>query len=224
MRAGDRAARFLGATRARILELLRRSNRTVGELAESLEVTDNAIRAHLATLERVGLVRQVGTRRGFRKPHHAYALAPEAEVLFPKPYGTLLQLLLSELKERMPPEELDAMLVEVGRRAAASHLPGLRGLSIKERVAKALEVLESMGGLAEARAQEGRLVIEGYSCPLSEAVPDHPEVCRLAEAMLTEVVGAPVRAVCDRGGEPRCKFEVSVGPEGERRADPASRP
>ncbi len=75
--------RFLESTRGRIVRLLRGSSRTVEELATQLELTDNAVRAHLTTLERDGLVRQSGVRRGARKPHFTYSLTPEAEKLFP---------------------------------------------------------------------------------------------------------------------------------------------
>ena len=72
--------RFFESTRGHIVALLRGSTKTVDELSKLLELTDNAVRAHLATLERDGLVRQTGTRRGLRKPHYQYSLTPEAEV------------------------------------------------------------------------------------------------------------------------------------------------
>ncbi len=50
--------KFLESTRGRIVALLRRSGRTVEELARALGLTDNGARAHLATLERDGIVRQ----------------------------------------------------------------------------------------------------------------------------------------------------------------------
>jgi predicted ArsR family transcriptional regulator len=54
------------------------------------------------------------------------------------------------------------------------------------------------------------LVIQGYSCPLAALTPDHPEVCRMAETLVTEVAGVPVYERCDRGERPRCCFEVST--------------
>ncbi len=49
--------RFLETTRGRILGLLRCETHTVEELAQALDLTDNAVRAHLSTLERDGMVR-----------------------------------------------------------------------------------------------------------------------------------------------------------------------
>jgi predicted ArsR family transcriptional regulator len=56
--------RFLETTRGRVLAHLRRGPATVEELAQALGLTDNAIRPHLTALERDGLVRQTGVRRG----------------------------------------------------------------------------------------------------------------------------------------------------------------
>ncbi|HEX7176746.1 MAG TPA: ArsR family transcriptional regulator, partial [Pyrinomonadaceae bacterium] len=73
--------RFFDSTRGRIVSLLRDGSKTVNDLASKLELTDNAVRAHLLTLERDGLVRQSGVQRGARKPHFAYELTAEAERL-----------------------------------------------------------------------------------------------------------------------------------------------
>src|SRR5215210_9438667 len=83
--------RFFASTRGRIVALLRRASRTVDELAAALDLTDNAVRAHLATLERDGLVEQRGVRRGRGKPAYAYDLTSEAEALFPKAYEPVLR-------------------------------------------------------------------------------------------------------------------------------------
>src|SRR5260370_24893472 len=128
--------RFLASTRGQIITLLRRASRTVEELAQALRLTDNAVRAHLATLERDGFVRQHGERRGSGKPAFVYDLAPEAEQLFPKAYGLVLNQLLEVLNERMDPEELVALMPHVGRRIAEqwgvpqSDLPTRIGLAI----------------------------------------------------------------------------------------------
>src|ERR1044071_606643 len=87
--------RLFKSTRGKILELLRTRGCTVNELADALHLTDNAVRAHLATLERDRLVIQSGMRPGIRKPHTTYALGPEAEHLYPQAYGRLVSLLMS---------------------------------------------------------------------------------------------------------------------------------
>ena len=111
--------RFFSSTRGRIITLLRRSSHTVDELAQALDLTHTAVRAHLAALERDGLVQQRSERRGSGKPSSVYDLTPAAEDLFPKSYGQLLDQLLEVLPGRMTPEEVETLLREVGRRMAA---------------------------------------------------------------------------------------------------------
>ena len=200
--------RFFESTRGQIISLLRSAPCTVEELAGKLTLTDNAVRAHLATLERDGLVRQSGLRRGPRKPHFTYVLTDEADKLFPKAYDALLNQLLAVLKTRLEPAEIEDVLREVGRALAADASSG-NSASLESRVQTALKVLESIGGAAAVEQHGDKLVIASSGCPLAAAVSVHPEVCRLAETLVAEIVKVPVEEHCDREGRPRCRFELS---------------
>ena len=72
---------FFASRRGQIITLLRRSSRTVDELAQVLGLTHTAVRAHLAALERDGLVQQHTERRGSGKPSSVYDLAATTRVL-----------------------------------------------------------------------------------------------------------------------------------------------
>ena len=199
--------RFFESTRGQIVTILRRSPCTVDELAGKLELTDNAVRAHLLSLERDGLVRQSGLRRGPRKPHFTYVLTPEADRLFPKAYDALLNQLIAVLKTRLNADEIEDVLREVGR-AVAADAPGGQNADLESRVQTALKVLEAIGGAAEVEQHEDKFVIVGSGCPLAAAVAVHPEVCHLAETLVAEIVKVPVEEHCDRHGTPKCRFEI----------------
>jgi predicted ArsR family transcriptional regulator len=201
--------RFFSSTRGRILTLLRRQSRTVDDLAHTLDLTDNAVRAHLAALERDGLVQQHGERRGSSKPAFVYELAPEAENLFPKSYGQVLNELLQVLDERMSKEELNETLHAVGRRVAS--LRDIPEGDPRVRLQAAVDVLNEMGGMAELEEdEEGRYTICSFSCPLAAIVPAHPEACSLAETLVAEIAGAPAKEMCEHGEHPRCRFRIST--------------
>ena len=200
--------RFFDSTRGQIVTLLRGAPCTVDELAGKLNLTDNAVRAHLATLERDGLVRQSGLRRGPRKPHFTYVLTEEADKLFPKAYDALLNQLIAVLKTRLEPAEIEDVLREVGRALAADAAVG-QSASLEGRVQTALKVLEAIGGAAEVEQHGDKMLIVSSGCPLAAAVSVHPEVCRLAETLIAEIVKAPVAERCDRNGRPKCIFEIS---------------
>ena len=201
-------ARFFASTRGQIVILLRRASLTVEELAQALHLTDNAVRAHLVTLERDGIVQQSGERRGNGKPASVYELAPEAEHLFPKAYGSVLRQLLDVLHEQLLSEDVESVLRKVGQRLA-QQWERPRG-DLRLRLEAAVEVLNELGGMAELEMGDGIYCIRGYSCPLAAAVPEHPEVCRLAEVLLSEIVGVPLHEQCDRHGSLHCRFTVSA--------------
>ena len=70
-------------------------------------------------------------------------------------------------------------------------------------------MLNELGGLTEPEERNDSFVIRGYSCPLAAIAPNHPEVCRMAETLLTELAGLPVYEHCDHGERPRCCFEIA---------------
>lgn len=207
MAAGDWRDRLFASTRGRVVGLLRRSAQTVNDLAEKLDLTDNAIRLHLSALERDGLVEQHGTRReSAGKPAHVYRTTTEAEALFPKPYDRVLAELLAVLEERHATAEVDRLVREVGTRLGGA-LPTSGG-DVRARATHAAQVLTDLGGLAEVEEDGEGLRIQGYGCPLGAITGQHPGACRLAEALVTELIGTPVVECCERGERPRCAFRV----------------
>jgi predicted ArsR family transcriptional regulator len=198
--------RFFASTRGRIVMLLRRAGRTVDELAQILNLTDNAVRAHLATLERDGFVRQLGERRGSSKPSYIYELSPDAEQLFPKAYGPILRQLLDVLNEEMATNDVEVLLRRTGlRMAEQQHIPSG---DLRSRLQVAVNVLNELGGLAELEQRNGAFYIQGFSCPLAAVVPGHPEACHLSETLLSELVGLPVKMCCESNEPARCCFSV----------------
>jgi predicted ArsR family transcriptional regulator len=203
------------STRGRLVSLLRRDTRTVEELVRALDLTDNAVRAHLATLERDGLVQQHGVRRGSGsgKPAYAYALTEDAERLFPKAYGPVLHTLLDVMGERLVPPDVEKALREVGHRLAADQ-QSARGATyasgdLTSRLGQAVDLMNTLGSLAELEDHDGELMIRGYSCPLAVMLPGHPEACKLAETLVAEIAGVPVHECCEREEVTRCCFAIS---------------
>jgi predicted ArsR family transcriptional regulator len=217
--------RFLESTRGRIVQLLRRASQTVDELAGALDLTDNAVRAHLATLERDGLVRQSGVRRGVGKPAYAYSLTDEADSLFPKAYGEVLRRVLGEVASRHGRAEVDAVLRTVGRELAEALGGRMDGAAVEQRLERVRSVLSDLGGLAEVRREGDHFVLEGYGCPLQAIVPDHPEACQLALALIEDLLGTgEVTECCRKGPRPACLFEIRAEGDAGGPLAAASRP
>ena len=199
--------RFFETTKGRILALLRRGTRTIDELAVALGITDNAVRLHVASLERDGVVQQRGVRPTGGKPAYAYEVAPEAERLFTKAYIPVLTQLVGVLEERLSAAELQGLFREVGRRIAAAR--GASSGTVRARAEVAATVLTELGGIVDVEERDGHLTLRGFSCPLADAVRAHPATCQAAESLVAELTGVTVQERCDRTGRPRCCFELT---------------
>ncbi len=198
--------KLTGETRARLLHLLRRSRQTITALADALHLTDNAVRTHIAALERDGIVEHAGTQRDTGgKPARVYALTREGEELFPKAYALVLGELVDEIARTEGRDRATALLQAVGRRVAAGAGPQA---DRETRVATAADALRGLGGEVDVLPTEGGWHLLGYSCPLSAVTPGRPEVCALARALVEQITGEPVTECCERGDRPRCGFLI----------------
>jgi predicted ArsR family transcriptional regulator len=199
--------RFFESTRGRIVTLLRRKSLTVNDLASELGLTDNAVRAHLLSLERDGLVVQRGMVKGFRKPHYIYGLSENARELFPRPYGFLFNRLLASLKGALSRAAFVRRLRDVGR-AIGNEKTAEVGSDLNAKLDQAITAIESLGGSAAVVSENGAVLIRSESCPFAEAVAQHPEVCKVTESMLEAIIGAKVNEACDRTSSPKCRFQI----------------
>lgn len=198
---------FGATTRGRLVAALRRGQRSVEELAEALDVTPNAVRAQLAILERDGVVESAGIRRdgAVGKPATLYAISRDSSALFSSAYAPMLGAVLRELGSRMPPEELESLLRDAGRRIAPE-LPPRATLDDRARASAAF--LAGLGADAELVQTKAGYEIRGYGCPLSDAVSCCPATCAALEALLTQVTGVEVHEHCDRSDIPSCRFSI----------------
>ncbi|HVC35689.1 MAG TPA: ArsR family transcriptional regulator [Chloroflexota bacterium] len=201
-----------GATKLRILALLRRGPHTVPELATELSLTSNAVRTHLATLERDRLVAPHGHRPTARRPATMYKLTPLADQLLTKPYAAVLSAVLQTVKERYGDSELTGLLREIGQRLGQERAARVLGLAGRARVETIAEVINDLGGVVEVEEQSSRFILTGYSCPLVAVVAAHAPVCALTQALIETLLGqGRVQECCDRHGEIRCRFAIDLG-------------
>ncbi|HUF75817.1 MAG TPA: helix-turn-helix domain-containing protein [Longimicrobiales bacterium] len=202
---------LLGATRARILDLLRRSSASISELAERLGVSGNAVRGHVSALQRDGLVKTAGSSPSTGgKPALLYEISPDAEELYPKAYALVLSAVIEELRARYGQDATVELLREVGRGVA---IQGARPAStLEQQVEAAAEVLRGLGADVSVQRLEDGWELRGVGCPLTSVVLEQPSTCSLAQALIEQVTSAPVVECCDRSGDrARCAFRVAEG-------------
>ena len=197
-------------TRRRIVDLLRQSALTANDIAATLGLTHNAVRAHLVGLQRDGLIREGGLRPGETRPSVLYEIVPRADSVFSRAYIPFVAQLLKVLAERMSQTELDEVMRSVGS-GLAEEWPRLNG-DLAQRVATASLLLQELGSLTEIESSNGGFILRGYGCMLGEAVHGRPEVCRAVESLIGQLVQARAHQCCEHGEHPRCCFEIAPHP------------
>ena len=194
------------STAGRIMSLLRRRPMTVDDLASSLGVSGNAIRPQLAVLERDGLVRQSGIRRGASKPARTYVLSREAEMLFSRAYVPVLTELLHVLATTLAPGEFNRLMRDVGRRLMADRPrpTGSRAATGGERERIAQRAGRARpGGKAEWGAGDPERWL-----PTGRGNPAASGGLQRSGEPAFRVAGLTVTNCCDRGEPLRCCFEI----------------
>ena len=86
---------------------------------------------------------------------------------------------------------------------------GIRG-PVLARVAQAVALLGEWGGFCDSERRDGTIALRCPECPLGLVVAGHPEVCRLVETVLADVLGMPVHQRCRMDPAPQCHFEVET--------------
>lgn len=204
---------FLRSSRGRIVQMLRRGADTVDKIAAKLNVTPNAVRAQLAAMERDGLVRRSGQRRGATRPFHLFELTPQLEQLLSGAYVPLVTHLVRLVSERESPHRVEKLMRQVGH-ALAADLPakGVRSGSLHSRLLAASQLLnEELGAVTDVTRSNRHFVIRGRGCPLAALTENHPGVCLAIETLLADLLDDfEVRECCDRVGKPRCCFKVTA--------------
>ena len=200
----------LTGTRSRIIELLRRRLYTVEQLGKELEVSETAIRAQLALLQRDGIVEAKGEIKIARRPSLTYGLTPGVGLQFSKAYHTVLGHLIDILAIQMPKKEYTTVMRKLGRKLANA-TPHPTG-NLRDRVTGIAKVYESFGTLTNVEENGDKFIILAHGCPFEEVVNGNAGICIAMETFMSKLIEVPVHQCCDRNERTSCRFEVNKRP------------
>lgn len=194
-------------TRGAVATRVGRGCNTVEDIAESLALTPNAVRFHLAALEREGVVRRDGVVRtgSVGKPRDVYVLTEGAEERRSSAYAPVLAAVVDEVSQRLGRGELAPLLASAGASLASGiERPARAG----DRLRRAVALLQDLGAVLDVVRTREAVLLRGHGCPLASVVVRQPAACLVIAGMLSELTGTPVRQECDHGARPSCRFRV----------------
>ncbi|WP_416666695.1 iron-sulfur cluster biosynthesis transcriptional regulator SufR [Egbenema bharatensis] len=165
--------------------LLKQGQATAQDLAESLEVSPQAIRRHLKDLEDDGLIEHQAIQVGMGRPNFVYHLSREGRDRLPDRYDDFALSLLDTLAETVGKDQVNRILHKQWERKALDYRQQLGSGSIQERVANLVELRKAEGYMAEwhrvepeeAPSATPRFIITEYNCAISHIAESFPSVC-----------------------------------------------
>ena len=199
------------STRNEILLLLRRRDGTTAEeIAAELGLTPNAVRQHLTNLEREELV----TNRPFRdsgrgRPALRFSLTERADATFPKRYGQLATMILTELNEMGGPQMIDEVIGRIAARRARHIEADIEGLDFDGKLEKVVAWIGRAGTLTECIERDGAVLVTIRNCPFRNTALKFPQVCAITPHLLTQLMNTSVtqeNSIHRR--DPYCSFLV----------------
>ena len=204
-------AEMFGERRKQLLRHLLRnkSGATVDELTRTLGVTRTAVRQHLASLMRDGLVAPAETRPTGGRPEQLFVLTDEGKEAFPRHYSWFAQLLIEAMTKE---HGATGLRVRLGRIASAvvaqlrEREP--RKENARQRVEKLATLMDELGYDARmAKDVGGALAIEADNCVFHELAMKNPEICQFDLALLGGYSGSKVELhECMARGGHVCRF------------------
>jgi len=188
----------------RVLDgLVRLGMAGAGELAETLGVTPAAVRVHLNSLLRRGLVEVAFRRSGAAGPRERVWRATASGLSQARPHRSpyLLTAFLHAMRERLGMEGLAELLGEAARQLARARPPP-SGASLPQRLQHLRELLDTLGVATCYEEKEGAHEL----CLISSLLPPEfsrcPEMYAFHRALAGEILGVAVELelVNDRRG------------------------
>jgi predicted ArsR family transcriptional regulator len=199
------------STRRVILTMLKtKGPLAVSDMARQLGITEMAVRRHLNTLERDGLIDSKLVRQAMGRPTNLYALTENADELFPKNYYHLTLDLLGELAAEAGESQVELLFERRKEKLIGRYEEQMQGKELVERVKALAEIQNANGYMVNwNEAEDGSFVINEHNCPISQVANQYNHACHCELVMFETLLDAEVeRTECLVKGGLKCSYTI----------------
>ena len=196
-------------TRKQIIMLLKRnSKQSVAQLSNEMGITPMAVRQHLMSLEKRGIISYTPMKSGIGRPVFMYNLTEKARDIFPKSYVEFIKDMMSIVEEEGGRNKVDKMFLQMKDRYLSGKYQDVVGKEdIKDKVKTLVSMLDADGYMVELDDNADSFSIKKFNCLLSRIAVDYPEACKYELQMYKDLLGNDLkRTGCQADGEPACVY------------------
>ena len=200
-------------TKEEIVQILKRNGeQTVGSLAESLEITEMAVRRHLSKLEKEQVIQSKMVRQHVGRPTYVYALSQKGEDSFPKEYKQFALEVLADLEQIGDETLVNAILkartnrMEEQLQKRVSHQDNLL-----QKLREIAVIQEKNGYMVQVKQErENSYILQKQNCPLKAVAEKYPQLCLEEEHMYKRLFSDEnvkvLSNMCD--GDCHCSYHI----------------
>jgi predicted ArsR family transcriptional regulator len=179
----------------------------VDTLASQLNISRNAVRQHLTSLERDGVVAKGGIQASGGRPEQLYVLSERGQEAFPRQYAWFAELLLGLLESELGSAVVAERMADLGRTVAGPLADRLAKSDPDGQIAGLVEVLQEMGYDAAAVATGAEPIVEAHNCVFHKLARQSPHLCTFDVAFAEAATGRRVEhRTCMARGDSSCRF------------------
>jgi predicted ArsR family transcriptional regulator len=202
-------ARNLGSTQQMLLRLLSREKGgiAVDTLATRLNISRNAVRQHVTSVERDGVVVKGRIQASGGRPEQLYVLTEQGQEAFPRQYAWFSELLLGLLESELGSTAMGERMADLGRTIAGPLAARLAASDLDGRIAGLVGVLQEMGYDAAAASTGEEPIVEAHNCVFHKLARQSPHLCTFDIAFAEAATGRRVEhRTCMARGDSSCRF------------------
>lgn len=200
------------STKDKILDLLKKEvSLSVNELTDCLQITHMAVRKHLNSLEKDGLLESHEMKKPMGRPLQLYSLSKKGERLFPKNYEGITIEFLRDLKEIYGEESITLLFKKREQRLTNEYSAKMEHKSNPDKIKELVRIQNEKGYMANIEQLEPNTyeLIE-YNCPILSVADEYNIACSCETQMLKNVLKTDQikRTNCKTDGDHHCKFLI----------------
>lgn len=193
-----------------ILHLKKAEHMTVAELSNVIGITPMAVRQHLMSLEKRGIVHYTTKKYGIGRPVFQYRLTEKAKDIFPKSYFSLVRDMLEGIEKMDGREKLDTLFRQRKDRMVTEKMRELEAANnADDRVKRFAASIDRDGFMVEMEEDDASWRVKQFNCMLSGVAGEYPEACKYELELYREIHGQSVKRIqCQREGAVACIYEI----------------
>lgn len=199
------------STRKQVMQLLKTNGElSAKDLTEYLHITGMAVRRHLDTLERDGLIESRAIRQPMGRPTALYRLTAAADNHFPKKYDTVALDLLDELAQEAGPEMVNHLFDRRKESLYNKYSPAMSDREWTDQVETLAQIQNDNGYMVELeQVSEEEFVLKEYNCPISQLANQYHHACQCELGLFENLLNANVtRHECLADGDQKCAYVI----------------